>query len=74
MDKPSWINEVKEITREEAELLVSLGVEVRADFNHKSQGWYALPGSCRAVHSPRELVNFYRSWTGCPLVFWIPKE
>lgn len=74
VDKPSWINEVKEITREEAELLVSLGVEVRGDFNHRSQGWYDRADSCWVASSPKELINFYREWSEYPLLFWIPKE
>lgn len=32
MDKPHWANEVKEVTREEAYLLRSLGVRVHTDY------------------------------------------
>ena len=44
MDKPPWINEVKEIDREEAIVLLSLGVPVFMDFVLVGSGeWDEMP-------------------------------
>ena len=37
--KPPWINEVKEIDRDEAEVLLSLGLDVWVDFTDSPDGW-----------------------------------
>lgn len=39
MNKPSWINEVKEVTVEEADLLFDLGVDVHWDGCGGKHGW-----------------------------------
>ena len=43
--KPPWINEVKEIDRDEAEVLLSLGLDVWVDFadNDHLDGWERIP-------------------------------
>ena len=45
MDKPPWINEVKEIDREEAIVLLNLGVPVWRDYSKVdgSVGWMMDP-------------------------------
>ena len=44
MDKPPWINEVKEIDREEAIVLISLGVPVGMDYYRVDKyGWDDRP-------------------------------
>lgn len=49
MNKPSWIDQVKEITDEEADLLMSLGVDVWADYSHDGHpgGWDPEPTHLR---------------------------
>lgn len=74
MDKPKWINEVKEITREEAELLLSLGVEVRADYNHGRLGWFDEPHSCEVVYDHYYLDLLVKDEGDKDLLFWIPNK
>lgn len=74
MDKPSWINEVKEITREEAELLVSFGTKIRVDFKHSVVGWRKLPDNCPAMTSATSVAQFCCIIGIAPVVFWIHKE
>lgn len=53
MSKPSWIDEVKEITEEEARLLTALGVQVAFDYSDPSgASWYTSPLLCMTSHCP----------------------
>lgn len=72
--KPNWIHAVKEVTREEAQLLHDLGVEVGCDWSGKDRNggdkwfeWYDRPHWSRVDLSrllrrqecPEKLVVFY---------------
>ena len=41
--KPPWAHLVKEIDKEEAIVLISLGVDVWADYYHITNGWHTAP-------------------------------
>lgn len=71
--KPNWIHAVKEVTREEAQLLHDLGVEVGCDWSGKDRNggdkwfeWYDRPHWSKVDLSrllrqecPEKLVVFY---------------
>ena len=54
MDKPSWINQVKEVDVEEMEVLVRLGVKVWHDYADSPDWWDSSP-FLRQVQGPEDL-------------------
>lgn len=75
--KPSWIEEVKEITEEEARLLDSLGVKVYYDYNYGSteSGWYRNYTLCN-VSTEGDFWLYYnrRKEADCPIVWFVEKD
>jgi hypothetical protein len=50
VNRPQWINEVDEITVEEARALVMMGIPVYRDFYHTQLGWYDNPNQAGEIN------------------------
>ena len=65
--KPPWAHLVKEIDKEEAIVLISLGVDVWADYYDSTEGWYTKPFAIFKQTTVRKLQAFcyfpYRKMT-----------
>lgn len=74
MDKPSWIDEVKEIAFEEAELMYSLGVDVGCDWGPESY-WSFSPVYLSDGNGDEWWWAVLR-WKGRgrPVVFYVRKD
>lgn len=74
MSKPPWINQVKEITFEEAELLTALGVEVYGDFSDDDCRWLGTPSECYS--SEEHILQRFVGWeeAGCDCVLFVLKD
>lgn len=71
--KPNWIDQVKEITVEEARLLDNLGVQVYGDYYiSEDNPFFSTPDWDKDPHWLR--VLFYKAEEGFPVVFYLPKE
>lgn len=79
MDKPSWIDEVKEITFEEAELMHSLGVDVGGDYGPPFGGddgtsWSQVPVYSSVITSWWYMVLEHKRAGIRPVVFYVRKD
>lgn len=80
--KPKWIDQVKEITVEEASLLYDLGVQIYGDFSDECASFYSSPdwdkSKARAICRRRSAwtKNLFRKARdrGSRVVFYLPKE
>lgn len=73
MNKPSWINEVKEVTAEEADLLFDLGVDVHWDGcgGIYDWRWSVSPFTYPEEDRPSDVVQLYPDVNH---LFYIRKE
>ena len=56
MDKPSWINQVKEVDVEEAKVLLAIGIEVWWDYCTVAAAWDDGPFETGQLFSPASLT------------------
>lgn len=76
--KPSWINEVKEVTEEEARLLTALGVKVAYDYQGDGYYWHEEYKYCLTTHdlAPHRfwLDHEIRKDRGLTVILFVERE